>query len=315
MRSTLLNTGTSFVVALLLSLTPLAVAQGQDQPAAPPGPADAAADETEHELYVTAGKSVIVTSVPVIQRVAMGFGDVAEAAAVGLHEVLISGKAPGSTSLIVWQEGGGKLFFNVTVRANTAATSMKLESLRRELKRELPGEKISATIESDTIFLRGTVKNLTSAERAMTIAGSMGKAVNLLYVEVPQAEQQILLKVRFASVSRKASTELGMNLVSTGAGNTIGGVTTGQFSPPKVEMGTGNTSAVTLNDALNVFIFRPDLNLLATIRALQSKGLAEILAEPNVLAINGKQASFLARNSLRPVVTLLGVIVAASPTQ
>jgi pilus assembly protein CpaC len=71
-------------------------------------------------------------------------------------------------------------------------------------------------------------------------------------------------------------------------------VTTGQFSPPAIAIPPGQPPTITLSDALNFFLFRPDLNLGATIRALQSQGLFEILAEPNVLAINGKPASFLA---------------------
>jgi pilus assembly protein CpaC len=94
-------------------------------------------------------------------------------------------------------------------------------------------------------------------------------------------------------VDRNNTTELGMNLISTGATNTIGRVTTGQFTPPAVLPNPGGTT-VTLTDALNFFLFRPDLNLGATIKALQTRGLFEILAEPNVLAINGKSASFLA---------------------
>ncbi len=277
-----------------MTLNPLAVATAQDQAPAAQAQSAAAAEETEHELFVTVGKSVIVSSVPPIQRVAVGYGDVAEATAVGPREVLVSGKATGSTSLIVWQEDGGKLFFNVTVRPNTTLTSIKLEGLRRELKQELPGEKITASMENDTVFLRGSVRDLTSADRAVTIASTVGKTVNLLYVNVPGTDQQILLKVRFASVDRSVSNELGMNLVSTGATNTIGRVTTGQFTPPAITTPNASSPTVTLSDALNIFLFRPDLNLLATIKALQTKGLVEILAEPNVLAINGQQASFLA---------------------
>ena len=127
----------------------------------------------------------------------------------------------------------------------------------------------------------------------MSIASTLGRTVNLLYVDVPPAEAQVLLKVRFATIDRSASLELGLNLASTGAGNTIGGISTQQFSPPQITRGPNGTAA-TLSDALNIFLLRPDLNLLATIRALQRKSLLEILAEPNVLATNGKAASFLA---------------------
>jgi pilus assembly protein CpaC len=278
------------MAALLLVLNAPLVALGQDQPTAAQTPAVVGPEETENELFVTVGKSVIVSSVPPIVRAAVGFGEVAEATAVGPHEVLLSGKAPGSTSLIVWQENGGKLFFNVTVRPNLTVTSIKLEGLRRELRQELPAQQIVASMENDTVFLRGTVRDLISADRAVAIASTLGKTVNLLYVDVPGTPNQILLKVCFASVDRTASSELGLNLLSTGAAGNIGRVTTGQFSPPSID----TKPTVTLSDALNLFLFRPDINLGATIKALQRKALLEILAEPNVLAIDGQQASFLA---------------------
>jgi pilus assembly protein CpaC len=103
------------------------------------------------------------------------------------------------------------------------------------------------------------------------------------------------LKVRFASVDRNSTRQLGLNLFSTGAANTIGTVTTGQFSPPTVTLPTATSPAVaTVTNALNLFFFRPDLNLGATIEAMEAQGLVQILAEPNIIAEDGKQASFLA---------------------
>jgi pilus assembly protein CpaC len=127
------------------------------------------------------------------------------------------------------------------------------------------------------------------------MASSAGKVVNLLYVNVPPPPQQILLKVRFAAVDRNKSNQLGLNLFSTGATNTLGTVTTGQFSPPSVSLPSGsNSAAATISNALNIFLFRPDLNLGATIEAMEAQGLAQTLAEPNIIAEDGKQASFLA---------------------
>ncbi len=245
------------------------------------------------ELVLTVGKSLVVNSAAPIERIAVGFGDVAEARAVGPREALINGKAPGETSLIIWQEGGNKLFFDVIVRVNSSALRTKIDTVRRQIQEQLPGQDIKTNFENDFVFLTGTAKDITSAERATAIASAMGKVVNLLYVDVPPTDTQILLKVQFATVDRTASTELGMNLVSLGATNTIGRATTGQFSPPLVTS-PSLTPTLTLSDALNFFLFRRDLNLGATIRALQTRGLFDILAEPNVLAINGKQASFLA---------------------
>lgn len=283
------------------------------QPASPaPAPAAGqAAPESPNELFVNVGKSVVVDSSLPIQRVSVGFGDVAEATAVSPTEVLVNGKTAGETSLIIWQEGGSKLFFDVTVQPSRFQADTRLNVLRRQISTELPGQKVQVSIENDLVFLRGTAKDLTSANRAVEIASTVGKPVNLLYVNVPPPEAQILLKVRFASVDRSRSRQLGMNIFSTGATNTIGSATTQQFSPPSLgNVGTNSRNAVTatLSSALNLFFFRPDLNLGATIEAMEARGVLETLAEPNVLAENGQQASFLAGGEFPyPVVQGAGV--------
>ena len=283
------------LIAVSSFLSPLpASAQATAAPAAQAA-ADPAENESPHDLVVGVNKSLIVNSSMPIERVSVGFGEFAEATAVGPREVLVNGKAPGETSLIIWQVNGPKLFFDLTVRASAFLNTSKLDALKRQLKQELPGQNLTPTLENDTVFLRGTVKDLVSADRANSIAGSFGKTINLLYVTVPVEPAQILLKVQFASIDRSISSQLGMNLISTGAGNTVGTIGTQQFSPPTLTSPTpGAPPAITLSDALNIFLLRPNLNLGATIKALEQKSLVEILAEPNVLAINGKQASFLA---------------------
>jgi pilus assembly protein CpaC len=261
--------------------------------------------EAPNDLFVNVGKSVIVDSARPIERVSVGLGEIAEATAVAPQEIVLNGKAPGQTSLIIWQQGGEKLFFDVTVQPSRFGADARLETLRREINRELAGQKIEPTVENDLIFLRGSVKDLTSADRAVAISSAIGKTVNLLYVDVPAAQAQILLKVKFASVDRSRSEQLGMNLFSLGGANTIGSTTTGQFSSiPGFNFqgfstkGNLNTPATiqnyTLSNALNLFFFRPDLDLGATIQALQTNNLLQVLAEPNVLTEDGKQASFLA---------------------
>ena len=252
--------------------------------------------ETPRELAITAGKSVLVESDAPVERVSVGLGDFAVATAISAHEILIDGKTPGETSLIVWQEGGKKLFFDVQVQASNFLSQSRLHAVEREIKAEMPDQNVDVTVDNDMVFLRGSVKDVTAADRAVAIASTLGKTVNLLYVEVPAAAPQILLKLKFASVDRSLSTQLGMNILSTGATNTIGSLTTKQFSPSAPpQLQTSNPSvSTTLADALNLFFFRPDLNLGATIQALQVQGLLQVLAEPNILAQNGKQASFLA---------------------
>jgi pilus assembly protein CpaC len=241
-------------------------------------------------LVVTVGKSLVLDNALNIQRISLANGELAEAVAVNPREVLINGKAVGETSLVIWQQGGPRLLFDLTVRPSTT----RLESVRAQLARELPGQDVNVYQEGENVFVHGTAKDMVSADRATAIGGTLGKVVNLLHVVTPVEEPQILLRVRFADVDRSYSSQLGFNLFSTGAANTIGTVGTQQFSPPVVTTpAPGSPVTATLTNALNLFLYRPDLNLGATIEALEARNLLQILAEPNVLAMNGKQASFL----------------------
>jgi len=270
-----------FLAVILTGGVQLAVAQD-----------NASQTTASRELSVTVGKSVLVDSPQTIERIAVSNGALAEAVAISPHEVMLNGLAPGETSLIIWQEGGNRLFFDLTVQRNEA----RVDGIRREMAQELGGEdKVTITMEGDNVFLRGTVPTLTAAQRAVDIASTLGKPVNLLRVNIPGTEAQILLKVRFADVDRSATKQLGINLFSLGATNTIGQSATGQFQTPNISaIGGGVVPTANLTTPLQVFLFRPDLNLGATIAALQARNLLQILAEPNVMAINGHNASFLA---------------------
>lgn len=264
------------------------------QVAAPISNPATSVQEPAKQLSVTAGRSLLVDSCLPIERVSLGLGNFAEASVVSRTEILLNGRAPGETSLILWEKGGKREFFDVVVHPNRVSSSEALEGVREQLAKELSGQKISVSLEGSTVFLSGTASDLTSANRAVEISSVAGKVVNLLNVDVPPAEQQILLKVVFASVDRSVSNQLGINLFSTGLGNAIGGVATGQYSPPSLSLpGSGKASA-TLSNELNLFAFFPGLNIGATIQALEAKNLVEVLAEPNVLAENGKLGSFLA---------------------
>jgi pilus assembly protein CpaC len=250
--------------------------------------------DSTNELAVAVGKTVLIDCARPIARVAIGLGEIAEASAVTPTEIMVNGKAPGETSLIIWDTRGGRQFFNITVRPSSAVSTDNLDSIRRELAMELPGQPLKVTSENNMVFLRGTVKDLNGSARAVQIASTGGKVVNLLNVNVPAADPQILLKVRFCSVDRSKEKQLGINVVSSGLGNTIAGITTGEYGAPTVTSGTAGSAATVTTPPLNLFAFFPGLNLAANIEALEQRGLVEVLAEPNVMAVNGKESSFLA---------------------
>jgi len=265
------DTNVKYLLILILTLS----AAG-DLPAQPAAAA---------QVSLTLGKSLVLDIPAGVQRVAVASGDVVEAVAVSLTEVMLNGKTVGQTTLTVWPRSGERVQYDVTVTPSAA----RIDKLRSQIRREA-GNGVDLEIEDDIIFLRGDVKDLRHAERALAIASSFGKTVNLLRVAAPAPDPEILLKIRFADVDRAASTELGANLFSTGAGNTVGSAGTQQFAAPT----PSSLSSFNISDALNLFLFRKDLNLGATIQALQAKNLIQILAEPNLLTLAGKEASFLA---------------------
>jgi pilus assembly protein CpaC len=239
---------------------------------------------TDGKLLATVGKSLIIDSPLNIEKISVANGDLVEAVAINPKEVLINGKAPGETSLIVWQQGGARLVYDLTVRVSP----MRLEAVREQIAREFPDDDINITYDNDTAFVRGTVKDLISAQRVMQIVATLGRSVNLLRVKVPAEEPQILLHVKFIDVDRSVSQQLGLAIASS-AGNQYTGVSTGAAG----NTGIDSTGSFSLSNALNVFLFRKDIHLGAAIQALEGKNLLQTLSEPNVLAMNGQQASFL----------------------
>jgi len=257
-------------------------------------PAEVTSQDSANDLVVTVGQSVLVDTTQPIVRVALGMEGIAEATATSPTEVMVNGKMPGVTSLIIWEARGGRQFFKVRVRASTSVENDEVAGIQRQLRLELPGQSLKLSAEGGTIFLRGTVKDLNSSQRAMQIASTGGKVVNLLYVDVPPPQPQILLKVVFASVDMSKVRQLGLNIFSVGAANTIGTVTTGQFQSPTVSTPATGPAVAAIGSALNIALFRRDLGLGVTIQALENAGVIQVLSEPNLLAADGKQASFLA---------------------
>jgi pilus assembly protein CpaC len=145
--------------------------------------------------------------------------------------------------------------------------------------------------------------------------------VNNLVLPPPAPERQIMLKVRFAELQRSAATEFGVNILSTGALNTPGSLSTqqfGQFSAANLSGAigapvSGTSSTFTISDTLNIFAFRPDLNIGVLLKALQARNLIEILAEPNLVTTSGKEAQFLVGGEF-PVPILQGGATAGAIT-
>ena len=252
------------------------------------------------------GHSVVIRTEPRLRRVLVGNPIVVTTTTTAPNEVVVTATAAGSSSVVLWQEDNRSRIIEVFADVDVSL-------LREAIARSFPGEAIEAEAEEGRIVLTGTASSTGVAEQIGKMGAPFSKEiVNSIQIALPHRQKQILLKVRFAQVDRTKLSAFGINLLSTGATNTIGTVTTQQFGtlgPFKLNdtIGVptkGFTTEETLSDLLNIFIFRPDIHLGATIRALQQQNVLEILAEPNLLAANGEPARFLAGGELPyPVLT------------
>src|SRR5271166_2704250 len=251
------------------------------------------------EVRLSLGKSIVIDYPTDVARISTSNADIVDASPVTTREILLHGKSLGTVTLVVWSKTGQRNFYNVTVDQN-------LEPLRRLLRETFPRDEFTVFTSRDSIALNGRVASKEVADRAMALSASFGKTVvNNLQVAPGPIEKQILLRVKFAELDRTAAASFGVNLLSTGATNTIGsttaGVTGGTVSPGTA----GSAATLSITQALNIFAFRPDLNLAVLIQALQSKSLVQILAEPNLITSNNTEASFVVGGEF-PVPVLQG---------
>ena len=248
-------------------------------------------------LRVMVGKSLLINTTERLKRVSVTDPAVATAQPITPTQILVHGRAPGEVSLLIWDELERSRSFDLRVDVDVSACA-------EEEHRVFPDEQISVTPSRSAVVLSGHVSTDDVAKRAGELASAYSpKVVNVLTFG-PVGAQEVLLQVKFAEVDRSALTQLGVNLFSTGAANTIGTSTTGQFggfgsqginrSGSSTGTGSTTTNGETINNVLNLFLFRPDINFGAVIEALQTKNLLQILAEPNLIAVNGREASFLA---------------------
>lgn len=241
-------------------------------------------------LHLIVDRSLVVTSPVQITRVSLANPDICDAVVVSPTEILLNGKKAGATSLVIWGQSGQMQTFDVYV-------DLDVLDLTGDIRNTFPNQQVKVTVSKDIVTLSGHVSSAAVADKILELAQSMvprkQDVVSLLEVPAPPTGE-VLLKVRFAEVDRSAATQLGINIMSLPGAKNIGSITTGEYSPPAISgQLSPSTGGFTLSGLLNVFIFRPDINLAATIQALQTQNLLQILAEPNVLTESGKEASFL----------------------
>ena len=265
--------------------------------AAPASPRQMPAPAEGQALHILVGKSVVVNVQTPITRVLSSNPAVIETLATSRTEVVVEGRAAGTSSLILWDETGRSQMLDVIV-------DLDVTGLRTAIEHAYPNQQVQVQADGGRLVLTGSVPDTKAAEDLNKMATVYSTQVVSSLQVAPLHERQILLEVKFAEVDRTKLQQFGVNLFSLGAANTIGTLTTQQFASPTIggtgikgvigAPNTGTSSTLQFSDLLNIFLFRPDINLGATIKDLEQKSVLEILAEPNLLAANGQKATFLA---------------------
>ena len=285
------------IAALVVAIIVILVATPQAQQPAPTytavaNPAAGAAADAPTDVDLLVGRSTILNVGGPIARVSLTVPDIADAMVTAPTQLLIHGKQPGTISLFVWDRGGAIKTFEVKVRRD-------LTPLIAHIKQLFPGEGITVMGSGKDVVCPGRSRAKCVIEKAADVAaGYVDKkenVVNLLRQQEGVASNQVMLRVRFAEVSRNAMQELGGAVFSDGYNNQFGRITTQQFPAPFFDQQQpmlGKT--LVFSDYLNLFLFDAKNQIGAVVKALQGRGVFQSLAEPNLIALNGKEASFLA---------------------
>ncbi|HSR16029.1 MAG TPA: pilus assembly protein N-terminal domain-containing protein, partial [Gemmatimonadales bacterium] len=237
-----------------------------------PAAAQTVLQRPAQSLSLPKGTSLLLVNPASISRFTVGDPEIAEVVVVSPTELLINGKGLGSTSLIVWEAGAGPKLYSLEVTIDTPA-------LERYLAEALPGEQIQVKASGNSVTLAGDVKDPVSVDRAVEIAKGTGVEAVVNNLVAPPAVQ-VLLQVRFAEITRSNLKDFSTALSTLN---------------PQDLSSDGDWLGETISDGLlRVLLSNPNANIEAIINASITKGVLRSLAEPNLLTLPGKEASFLA---------------------
>ncbi len=249
-------------------------------------------------VNVLVGQSRVINFDRPVGRFSVSNPEIAEAVLVTPDQVLVNGKAFGQVNFIAWEQTGGQfLVFDVFVRANLSLIDSQIRAL-------FPKDDIRLSQANGSVVISGTVSSATTAAQVQSVIEAANfKVVNMLSSPTSNA-LQVQLEVRVAEVNRNKLRDYGTSFLTNGA---TGGYANSGGGPSTIgETVIGSASAL-LNPALNVMLFNRSINTFAMLKMLRTEGAFRELAEPNLIAMNGQQASFLAGGEFPvPVIQQLG---------
>ncbi len=242
---------------------------------------------TAETLDVPMNRAIVVESEEPFAELSIANAGIADISSLSDRTIYVLGKAPGITTLTLF-DGVGNLITNVRVRVAPDVTEFK-----ERLRQILPDERVEVRTANDGIVLSGTVSSSAKLARALELAERYApeRVSNLMSVG---GVQQVMLKVRFAEMNRSVAKSLSASL-GFGGGDVTGGINTLNNSLALQNALSNNIPAVQSNTGAILFGFGAgSTQVRLLLEALEAKGLARSLAEPNLSALSGQEATFLA---------------------
>lgn len=235
-------------------------------------------------VNVLVGQSRVINFDRPVGRFSVSNPEIAEAVLVTPDQVIVNGKAFGQVNFIAWEQGTGSyLVFDVYVRTNLSLIDSQIRAL-------FPKDDIRLSQANGSVVLSGNVSDPKVSAQVQNVVEAAGfKVVNMLGSPV-KAMAQVQLQVRVAEVSRNRLKDFGTSYSYQGAGS--GAYANSGGGPSSLSSVTNGVLGGTLSSALNLFVLAG--NTQGMIHALQTQGAVRELAEPNLIAMDGEQASFLA---------------------
>jgi pilus assembly protein CpaC len=238
-------------------------------------------------LHVVVGRSIFLDTIERVRRVYIANPLVVDSYTANPHEIVLTSKAPGTSSVILWDELGHTQSYLVSA-------DVDVEDLALSMKRAMPAEDVQIHSRENHIVLTGTVSSEAKSDAAAKLAALYSKDVTNSLAVNRALIKQVRLKVRIIEVDRSKMDAFGFNFFGQG-GTLLSQTTTQQYpsNPTYTPPTTTTPGTLTVSDALNFLLFSSKLNVGATLKDLENKQVLQILAEPNITTLSGEKANFL----------------------
>jgi len=241
--------------------------------------------KTASTIRLVVGHSIFLKTTERLRRIYVSDPTVLRSFTSSPKEVVVTAKAPGVSTLALWDTNGNSLSY-------TVSSDLDVDALRQSIHQALPADDVHIASHEGRVYLSGTVLGDAAYQEATKLASFYTKDVVSSIAVAQLHAQQVELKVRIVEVDRTRLDQFGLNLFSNGRNTTS--VSTQQYNSVGAQQGGAlGQTIMSVSNPLNFFLYNSKLNLGVTLADLESKNILQILAEPTLTAMSGHEANFL----------------------